>query len=193
MEPKNNERIADRWLDGALKQYGKAEPRAGVEGRVLANLRVEKEHLVDRRNWWPALAAVAAIAMVVGMIFLGRERPDAKKEIATIRAPVIRPTQSSVLSERKPNMQVISEASVTRKSARRRQPSRAAETREPRLQQFPAPRPLSEQEKMLASYVVERPQEAAQMAQAQAALLRRDLAEFEKQYKPQDESGSSSQ
>ena len=36
MEPKNNERIADRWLDGALKQYGKAEPRAGVEGRVLS-------------------------------------------------------------------------------------------------------------------------------------------------------------
>jgi hypothetical protein len=180
MEPRKHEKIANQWLDAALKQYGKAEPRAGLEGRMLASLRAEKERPVERRSWWPAVVAVAAIVVVGGVIFLGREHLGANKEIATVQAPVVHQPQSSVTSEHKPTMKIISVAPETRKSARHRQSVHVVET-EPRLEQFPAPRPLSEQERMLARYVEERPQEAKLVAQAQAALLGQDLLEFEKQ------------
>ena len=41
MDPIEREREVERWLDAALTQYAKAEPRAGLEGRVLAGLRAE--------------------------------------------------------------------------------------------------------------------------------------------------------
>ncbi len=47
----------------------------------------------------------------------------------------------------------------------------------PKLDQFPSPRPLSEQEKILASYVTKYPKHAALIAQARAEALRQDLAE----------------
>jgi hypothetical protein len=47
----------------------------------------------------------------------------------------------------------------------------------PKLDQFPSPRPLSEQEKILESYVTKYPKHAALIAQARAEALRQDLAE----------------
>jgi hypothetical protein len=49
---------------------------------------------------------------------------------------------------------------------------------EPRLEQFPSPAPLSEQEEMLVRYIRERPHEAALIARAQAELLKQDLQQF---------------
>jgi len=42
----------------------------------------------------------------------------------------------------------------------------------PRLKQFPSPRPLSEQEKLLVRYVNESPSDAVLIAKEQAARLR---------------------
>ena len=39
MEPENQERLVEQWLDIGLKRYGEAEPRPGLEGRILAGLR----------------------------------------------------------------------------------------------------------------------------------------------------------
>jgi hypothetical protein len=55
------------------------------------------------------------------------------------------------------------------------------EAAEPKLDQFPSPRPLSKQEELLARYAREHPQEANLIAQAQAELEKQDLLEFEKQ------------
>jgi hypothetical protein len=49
--------------------------------------------------------------------------------------------------------------------------------RTPKLAQFPSPRPLSEQEKILMSYVAQYPQTAALVAQDRAEALERDLEE----------------
>ena len=193
MEPRGHEKIADRWLDAALKQYGRAEPRTGLEGRVLATLRAAKECPVERRSWWPAVVAVAAIAVVAGVIFLGRERPGAKKEMATVQAPAIREAQSPALVDRKPETTVVAKLADQKKRANSMRPPRAMDDGDPRLAQFPAPRPLTSQEQRLARYVQERPEEAKQVAQAQADLFRNDLAEFEKQYGPPEPPLNSSQ
>jgi hypothetical protein len=47
----------------------------------------------------------------------------------------------------------------------------------PKLDQFPSPQPLSEQEKILAHYVTNYPQHAALIAQARTDELRRDSIE----------------
>ena len=180
MEPKDNERIADRWLDVALKQYGIAEPRAGLEGRVLANLQAEKESLAGRRNWWPAVAACAVVAVVVGVLFLMREHSKARKQIAGGQMTINQP-QGPLTSRREPEVKTVPVAAPRRKSAQSKR-LHLAETSEPRLAQFPAPRPLTRQEQLLVRYVHERPEEAKREAQAQAELFQRSLAEFEKQY-----------
>jgi hypothetical protein len=67
MDPKAREQKLDAWLDDALAHYNDAEPRAGLEQRILATVRAEER--TPRRRWWvrwsPALAAVAAIVIVV--------------------------------------------------------------------------------------------------------------------------------
>lgn len=47
----------------------------------------------------------------------------------------------------------------------------------PRLDVFPSPQPLSEQEKIMASYVAEYPEQAALIARARMDALRRDIDE----------------
>ncbi|MGO9863634.1 MAG: hypothetical protein ACLPLR_08495 [Terriglobales bacterium] len=52
-----------------------------------------------------------------------------------------------------------------------------AAARMPKLEQFPSPQPLSEQEKILVSYVTKYPEIAALVAQDQADSLKRDREE----------------
>ena len=52
----------DRWLDLALRERANAEPRAGLEDRVLARLATEPPRTII---WWPAVAAVAVLLVVV--------------------------------------------------------------------------------------------------------------------------------
>ncbi len=52
MDPIKREPDIDQWLDAALSQYAKAEPRAGLEGRVLATLQAERNRVGLKRNWW---------------------------------------------------------------------------------------------------------------------------------------------
>jgi len=47
----------------------------------------------------------------------------------------------------------------------------------PKLEQFPSPQPLSEQEQILMSYVAKYPEKAALIAQARAEALQRDREE----------------
>jgi hypothetical protein len=60
----------------------------------------------------------------------------------------------------------------------------------PKLDQFPSPRPLSEQEKILESYVTNYPEHAALIARARAEELRRDAAEEMNTGEARNEKGS---
>ena len=52
-------------LDAVLAKYAAAEPRAGLEERILANLRAEQTHGPDRTWWRWAIAGALAVVVVV--------------------------------------------------------------------------------------------------------------------------------
>ena len=186
MEPNDidRERLADQWLDAALKQYGQADPRIGLEGRVLANLRAESERLAERRNWQHTLAAVTAIIVVGATIFLMRGRDVAKQAVGKHEAPGVTNASGTPSSDQTSSNQVAGRVATSvarqlRTSAQASRPSRAVGTiAEPRLEQFPSPQPLSEQEEMLASYVAQFPHEAVVAARAQAEIRKQDELEI---------------
>ena len=67
MDNNERDRKLDEWLDEALSKYSAAEPRLGLEQRVVAQLRSGEKARAERRNWWrwmPAFAAIAAVLIV---------------------------------------------------------------------------------------------------------------------------------
>src|SRR5713101_2010446 len=65
MNPEETKNSAEQWLDEALARYSAAEPRVGLETRMLANLQAHATQ--GQRRWIFALAgvAVAMLAIVV--------------------------------------------------------------------------------------------------------------------------------
>ncbi|HEU5403974.1 MAG TPA: hypothetical protein VFU86_21650 [Terriglobales bacterium] len=66
MENNERDRKLDQWLDEALSEYSAAEPRFGLEQRVLNRVRSEERR--SRKwtfwRWMPALGAIAAVIVV---------------------------------------------------------------------------------------------------------------------------------
>jgi hypothetical protein len=56
----------DSTLDAALANYAAVEPRAGLENRVLSNLRAERSPVPDRAGWrWSVAGALIAVALAL--------------------------------------------------------------------------------------------------------------------------------
>jgi len=173
----------DRELDAALARYAAVEPRAGLEGRVLANLRAERERYVA--GAWPRWLAVATVAaglvMVVALSLAWRHRDHTP--VLAHRPPVTtHGTQphGMQVANRSESYQAHPDSTrnlVKHAGHRPQTESTQTVTAQPRLEQFPSPRPLSEQEKILASYIADYPEHAALIAQARAEAVRRDQTE----------------
>jgi hypothetical protein len=175
-----DDQMLERELDMALAKYAAVEPRAGLEGRILANLKAEQEQAAARAWWnWPrAAAVVGAVVMIVAALLVWRPwnpgRDTASRHPSNRVQEGPRPqTGSSAGSERVRQEAVIPERRKRNHSSR----VPVVVAAEPRLEQFPSPRPLSDQEKILASYVARYPEHAALVAQARAEALRRDAEE----------------
>lgn len=149
----------DKWLDAGLKHYTDAEPRQGLEGRLLATVRAEQQRPSFGPARWIAIAAVLATAAA---LFLSRRTPAESHIPSTFSIPDVR-SSNDLVSE-----PLRYRHGVTRK--RRRKPKFPSVTSEPRLDQFPSPQPLSAQEEMLVHYVRERHQEAVMVARARSEL-----------------------
>jgi len=118
------------------------------------------------------------------------------------RKPPLIPAQSGHEEKRvasnQDNQAVDQERTVRPKSANARKSSHPqgeiaaaqVKVKQPRLEQFPAPQPMSEQEKMLANYVAEDPERAVLLARAQAEALRRDELEERKKFPTSDATNS---
>jgi len=162
----------DRELDAALAKYALAEPRAGLEERVLANLRGAQKHAAG--GWWgwtAAAALAAAVILVVASLTVKMEQrvPGITERSAPVATQKIVPCGVEMPDAHRTQ---VSKPAV---HVARRQP--AIVTSAPRLEQFPSPQPLSEQEAILAGYVSRYPEHAALIAQARTEELRRDMAE----------------
>jgi hypothetical protein len=153
MEP---EKI-DQWLEQALGEYSRVEPRHGLEYRVLSSWKAEESRRAGRRRWRLAaafIASVAVIAMWLGVPHLWRrpaipehtlsssatqlsESPQIQKELLRESSKQASAKGAAHASRRK---QVSTLVSINRKGT-------------PKLDRFPSAHPLSEQEKLLIAYV----------------------------------------
>ena len=173
MEPNNEKEFADRWLDAALKQYGNAAPRAGLEHRILARVNGEQLGKKPLWHWQVALAAVTVMLLIgIGLLLnqeYARNTPIAhESETRNFQKEVKPPQTTSVLAET-PRSQHVH---------KRKQALKTPRDAEPRLEQFPSPAPLNEQEKMLAQYVQNQRHEAVMVARARSEIEKQELARF---------------
>jgi hypothetical protein len=169
----------DRELDATLAKFAAVEPRAGLEERVMANLRAEQTHAADHSWWrWPAVAALAAVIVLALSVAWRSGKP--------VQNIVTQPRPAH--ADKHPGTQVATNSGPSSiqpdnaGSGRRLKPRvisypQTAVAPAPKLDQFPSPQPLSEQERMLTEYVAEHHQQAVLIAQARMAELKKDLAE----------------
>jgi hypothetical protein len=177
MDFQDNDHL-DRWLNSALQQYGSAEPRAGLEGRVLANLAAEKP-LTLRWHWGIAVAGALAICGVLGLWLEGFLPIPHTNKIVAVQAPIEHSDASHLgpqTSEHAIGELRIKSTAAKRNGAKKIKMLELA--REPRLDQFPSPRPLSEQERLLAEYVAQFHDKAVLMARAQTKLRNQQQQEL---------------
>jgi hypothetical protein len=190
--PENHEQIAggsnqaagplDPVLDAALAKYAAVEPRAGLEDRVLAHLQAERERVPVRAWWRWSIAGALAVAVVAALALAWRSgNPSGNPSHPAVanHSPAPAPVAKAQVAANGESRGVrTSVATPVRKSAGHREYLPAAIAAAPRLDQFPSPQPLSEQEKMLQSYVAQYPDRAVLIARARTEALRLDIEEM---------------
>lgn len=164
MEFKDREHFIEEWLERALKHRGVAEPRPGLESRILGAIQAERERVpMAGWSWRPVWVSLAAILVIAGVALLRRTDEVAPPVVSHVTAPAVSKFPEYV-------------AATARKSvAHSTRTSHAT----PRLEQFPSPQPLSEQEQILARYIEQFPREAVLVAQAQTQLAKQEMIEQE--------------
>lgn len=155
----NDREKLDRLLDSALRGYSAAEPRPGLEQRVIASLRSAPE---ESRFGWLSWAAVAAACLAVVAAVLIAYRPSPQPGIAnkvpqaSVAAPPVAPVVSA-------------ETQQPRRTVRPR--PRTVAARSPRA--IPVQRPilsgpLSQEERALMAFVRVAPETAIAVAKQQS-------------------------
>jgi len=165
----------DHVIDAALSKYAAVDPRAGLEERVLANLRGQRGQ-APPRSWfgWAAAMALAVVIILVASLLWSARKPH----LVQAPQPVVQPPIDEVQIASHPVLPPQNIGSI-RKSAKNRNPhSTAATTAAPRLSQFPSPEGMSDQEKMLADYTAEYREQAVLIARFNEEDLRRDRMEL---------------
>ena len=160
----------DRLLGSALKQYAAVQPREGLEIRILAHLRSQSAEGASHAwwRWFTATAAVAALAVIITMALRPHAKPQstvAQHLPASAAVPNLAATSQPKRAVQRPKVRLhaVADAQVAKAL--------------PKLDQFPSPQPLSEQEKILANYVARYPERAVLIARARTEELRRDELE----------------
>jgi hypothetical protein len=146
------------WLDAALEQRN-TEPRMGLEERILARLAAEPQRKTF--TWWPVLVGVAALLLVVAaLVLLQTGARDARQVAKAPQVPFVSPssTQPAVqarnLSSAPASMRKRIRIGNTPNEGTRRSvraaPRPSTEETLPKLAEFPAARPETQQERLLA-------------------------------------------
>ena len=133
--------FVDELVVASLRRYSSEAPRPGLEGRILAGVRA-RQQAGHRRDTWVWAVGMASAAAVVAILLMSWPHRQSKPVPLTAKAPVIvsSPTVAKVVPpDQKP---------ILHSPAHHATPSRL----DTRPQQFPTPRPLSEQEKLLVEY-----------------------------------------
>lgn len=155
---KNNDRKLDELLDNMLATYFAAEPRPGLETRILANLKEQSVEQASRRRfgwmWIGGIAAAAAVILL--MTYFWRPQPQpAVPQIATHAPQKTNPAPK--LPKKAPALSATSHSKRIRPAV---STARVAyEVVAVRQEVFPSRSPLSEQEKLLLRYLARTPRQ----------------------------------
>lgn len=181
----------DRELDALLAARAAVEPRPGLEQRVLANLRANGQVAGARNAWRSPAIALVAVAMVIAAGshgWLSKKPSTVSPTGSGISAPRFVAESSRALGSAQadngpgapePTRSTRpSSAGVIRQAASARRPTQMDSEAAPKLEQFPAPEPLSEQEKLLVRFVQYDPREAALVAEERAEQFQREEEEM---------------
>jgi len=158
-QEKDKQMQIDDMLDSMLANYSSAEPRPGLETRILANLREAAEKSTPQGWWnfkWLWAGVVAAAIVMAAVLINGRHRVAPPTNI------VVKNTRPAPQPEIQPHAPAVRNETVRirpRKSLAPTRPQNAALALNERPAVFPTPTPLSEQEKLLLSYVAGTPRE----------------------------------
>jgi hypothetical protein len=143
MEHRDHEKL-DRWLDGALKQYGESEPRVGLEGRILVSLQAKK-NAAPQLIWRPALTLAAVLLAAIGAAsWLHEHQPARTSEVVSLL-----PLQQSGRRITPNRSREGTIASQTQTHEKRIRFNASTSGRVARQQQFPSPQPASPEDKLL--------------------------------------------
>jgi hypothetical protein len=170
----------DDQLDDALAKYAAVEPRTGLEARILANLRTHENSSVGVNRWHWAVTLAAALLVVSFLIWrVERYRPEPLVHHRENSPPQTQIRIATKDTERNTLPKVVSK-SPFRHARKGTSTAHVVVEKQPKLDQFPSPRPLTEQEKLLAEYVAQFQEEAVVVARARAEVLRRDMEEMDR-------------
>ncbi len=151
MNARDERQFEEVLLEAALRERAKTEPRAGLEERILSSLEARRAPRFARVPRWAwVFAAGAAAGALAAIIFL--HRPAALRS----PAPLASATEPAAPVKPEPKPPLVAHV-----------PPPAANSKTVRLSVFPAPRPLSLQERLLLAYV-KRGRQAEAAAEAQA-------------------------
>ncbi|HEX3587895.1 MAG TPA: hypothetical protein VH024_17980 [Candidatus Angelobacter sp.] len=158
-QEKDKQMQIDEMLDSMLANYSSVEPRPGLETRILANLREAEEKEAPHGWWnfkWLWAGMVTAAIIVAAALINGRWRVEPPTHvIVTTNQPApqpeiqphapIAPKQVGKIHRRKPPVPTL--------------PQDATLALSKRPANFPTPVPLSEQERLMFTYLANTPQE----------------------------------
>jgi len=162
MADQDKDRQLDNLLDSLLSQYASAEPRPGLETRVLAQIahsRRDNDARVTRWHWLVAGGALVASAVALGivlMVFRTGQRPHSLPQ--TVHnghtqqlsvAPKSALESSSVATKRPVPKQKRTLMQAAKQDA--------ILTERPAV--FPTPVPLSQQERLMFTYMANTPRQ----------------------------------
>ena len=159
-QEKDKQMQMDEMLDSLLASYSSVEPRPGLETRILANLRNDESRAVSHGWWnfkWLWAGAVVAAIIMAAVLINGWRRQRVEPPTNTV-------VQSGKPVPTQPVVQNSSPATATvvprhRKTLAPRPPQNATLALSERPQIFPTPVPLSEQERLMFTYLENTPRE----------------------------------
>jgi hypothetical protein len=174
MNPEERDQFADQLLNRTLGRYSAAEPAPGLEERLLAKLASaapKPKPVVQRWAWMAAAAAMLLATVAVTTLW---HRPDAKP---VSQLPGTSAAPATLNQESAPTPRIA--AVAVDSSIPPHRPAVAMRVAAPHLEQFPTPAPLSEQDRLLVSYVNRTPQPELLATNARLAAERdADLKRF---------------
>ena len=162
----------DRILDAGLAKYASADPRAGLEERILANLRTADTSTLAKGWWNWRMATVLAVVLVIAASVAWRWNKVSAPPIVVHRPEIKETPMAPRVASRETNPAPQTRGVRQRVLRDRVQPGIVAAV--PKLDVFPSPLPLTEQEKILASYIAKDPEHAALVAEARMDALRQE-------------------